>query len=161
MLGVLLVGGCAGYRLGPVSGDAPGARSILVLPFVNETLEPRLSEALVTALRRELQRDGTFRLARRDEADVVLSGVIMRYQRRELTLEPRDVATPRDLRVNLTVRVTARERGTGRVILDREVTDYTLLPAAPDLAGAERQALPTLADGLARQITALLTEGGW
>jgi hypothetical protein len=61
-LGVLLLSGCAGYRLGPVGGQIAGARGIQVPMARNATLEPRLAEPVTLALRRHIQQDGTFRL---------------------------------------------------------------------------------------------------
>jgi len=86
LLAALGLSGCAGYRLGPSNGMAAGEKSIQIRPFSNSTLEPRLTDAVTGQLRREIQRDGTFRLASRDEGDIVVSGTITRYNRREMSL---------------------------------------------------------------------------
>jgi len=164
LLGVaatLALCGCAGYRLGPVNGQAAGARSVQIHPFINKTIEPRLTDAVTDELRRELQRDGTYRLDTHDEGDIVISGVITRYHRLELAFNPADVLTVSDYRLTLTAQVTARERSTGKVLLDRPVTGYTLIRVGSDLTSSERQALPLLAGDLAKNVTALLVEGGW
>ncbi len=160
-LAVLLLSGCAGYRLGPANGMAAGEKSIQVTPFANRTLEPRLTDALTSQLRRELQRDGTFRLASHDDGDIVLSGVITRYNRREMSLSPFDTLTVRDYRLILTVQVTARERSTGKLLLDKPVSGSTLIRVGSDLTSTERQALPLLAADLAKNVTALLADGTW
>ena len=46
-------------------------------------------------------------------------------------------------------------------MFDREVTGRTTVRVGPDLASADRQALPLLADDFARKATALLVEGTW
>lgn len=153
--------GCAGYRLGPTGGQSAGARSVQIVPFINRTDEARLSDAVTTALRKEVQRDGTFRLATRDPGDVVVNGSLTRYERREVSLVADDVATVRDYNVSLTAQVTARERGTGKVLFDRPITSYTLIRVSPDLTSTERQALPLLATELARRVAALLADGSW
>lgn len=158
---VLVLGGCAGYRLGPTNSLTAGDRSIQIVPFANQTLEPRLGDAVTAALRKELQRDGTFRLATRETGDILVNGVITRYLRQEQTLVPEDIITVRDYRIALTAQVTARDRATGKVLLDQPVTGYTLLRVGDDLTSAERQALPLLAGDLARQVTALLADGAW
>jgi hypothetical protein len=160
-LAVVCVTGCVGYRLGPTNGVDAGDRSLQLAPFQNQTMEPRLGDAVTTALRRNLQRDGTYHLATRGEADVVVAGVLTRYNRHQLSLLPNDVLTARDFRVSVTAQVTARDRTTGKTILDREVTGYTLVRVGSDLTSAERQALPLLADDLAKNITALLVDGTW
>ena len=157
----LALSGCAGYKLGPTNSTSAGEKSVQIIPFANQTLEPRLGDALTGALRKELQRDGTYRLATRDAGDIVVNGVITRYLRQEQTLVPEDVVTVRDYRIALTAQVTARDRVTGKVLLDQPVTGYTLLRVGSDLTSAERQALPLLATDFARQVTALLADGSW
>ena len=156
-----LLCGCAGYQLGPTGGQTAGARSIEIVPFLNETLEPRLTDPLTAGLRKEFQRDATFRLQTHGEADIVVTGKVTSYYRRALSLAPTDLATGRDYRLEMTAQVTARERGTGRVLVDQPVRGSTLIRVGSDLTSTERQALPLLADDLAKRVVALLAEGSW
>ena len=153
--------GCAGYHLGPVNGAVAGERSVEVLPFNNQTLQPRLGDAVTQALRERLQTDGTYHLATRGGGDIVVSGVITRYNREGLSYLNNDVATTENYRVGIIAHVTARETATGRVLFDKDVNGYTLVHVGTDLADAERQSLPLLAEDLARNVTVLLTEGAW
>ncbi|MFN0069481.1 MAG: LPS assembly lipoprotein LptE [Limisphaerales bacterium] len=154
-----LFAGCAGYRLGPTGGQVAGARSVSVAPFANETIEPRLSDAVTGALRASLQQDGTFQLATRDGADVEVRGRITRYVRDSVSVQPGDVITPTDYRIRIYAHVTATEAGSGRRLLDREVRGYTTIRIGSDQAMAEEQALPNLAANLARNVTSLLVDG--
>lgn len=160
-LAVAALSGCAGYHLGPVNGLEAGERSIQVNPFANQTLQPRLTDAVTSQVRKEIQRDGTYHLATQGDPDLLLSGTITRYQRFEVTLASSDILTVKDYRLSLTVHVTARERATGKVVLDQPVNGYTLIRVGSDLTSAERQAMPLLAQDLARNVTALLAEGKW
>ena len=72
VLSAAFLTGCAGYKLGPTNGMAAGARSVQVVPFQNHTAEPRLIDALSTALRRGLLQDGTYRLDTQGDSDVIL-----------------------------------------------------------------------------------------
>jgi hypothetical protein len=136
-----------------------GQQSIAVGPFVNQTEEPRLTAALTHSIRKTLQQDGTYRLDTQGEADVVVSGAIVEYERSGVTYRPEDVITPRDYRVVMKARVRAVERSTGKVLLDREVVGRTTVRVGPDLVSAERQAIPLLADDLAWHTTSLLVDG--
>src|SRR5438552_7083308 len=111
-LALLFLCGCA-YRLGPTNGLSAGDKKIQVNAFSNQTLEPRLADAVNFQLRKALQRDGTYQLASHDDGDIVLSGVITRYHRHELTFLPTDTLTVRDFRISLTAQVTARDITTG------------------------------------------------
>lgn len=157
-----LLAGCAGYHLGPVNPDVrTGGESVEVVPFNNQTLQPRLGSALTQDLRQQLQTDGTYRLATHGPGDVVVTGVITGYRREAVSFLSADVATPEDYRVTMTAHVTARERATGKILLEKNVTGDTLVHVSNDLESAERQALPLLTQDLARNITDLLTEGAW
>ena len=153
--------GCAGYRLGPSGGFAAGEKSIQVMPFSNQTLEPRLTDAVTSQLRKQLQHDGTFRLATHDDGDIVVTGIITKYTRHELSFQPADTLTARDYRISMTAQVTARDRITGKVVLDQELTGFTLLRVGQDLVSSERQSLPLLAGDLARNVTSRLADGSW
>jgi hypothetical protein len=153
--------GCAGYRLGPVSGTAALDRSVQVTPFSNQTMEPALTDAVTFQLHKQVQRDGTYRLATHGDGDIILSGVITSYNRQALSFVRNDVLTLSDYQVVLTAHVTARDRISGKVLLDQPVHGYTLIRAGTDLASSERQARPLLAADLAKNITTLLAEGSW
>jgi hypothetical protein len=157
----LLGWGCAGYRLGPTNGEVAGAKSIQVNFFRNETFEPRLVEAIGTALRRTLQQDGTYRLDTQGDADIVVDGVVTHYHRLGVSFQPQDTITPTDFQITMLVKITATERRTGRVLLDREVPARATIRIGPDLASAERQAVPLLAQDLAWNVTSLLVDGTW
>jgi hypothetical protein len=156
-----LLAGCAGYHLGPVNGAVAGEKSVEVLPFNNQTLQPRLGDAVTQALRERLQVDATYHLATHGPGDVVISGVITTYNRQGLSYLNNDVTTTENYRVGIVAHVVARDRNTGKVLLDKNVSGYTLINVGTDLADSERQSLPLLAEDLARNITGLLTEGAW
>jgi len=153
--------GCASYHLGPVNGAEAGAKSITVAPFNNQTLQPRLGDALTQALRERLQADATYHLATHGPGDVIVTGVIRQYTRLALGNLSTDVATPENYRVEIVAHVTARDRLSGRLILDKDVKGHTFVHIGADLASAERQALPLLADDLAQNIAEILDEGAW
>jgi hypothetical protein len=156
----LALTGCA-YHLGPTNGVVAQEKTIQVNPFANHTLEPHLTDEVTTQLRKQLQRDGTYHLATHGEADIIVSGVITNYSRQALSFQPQDTLTVQDYRVSLTAIVTARERMSGKVLLDQPVTGYTLMRVNSILPESERQSRPLLAESLAKSITALLVDGSW
>lgn len=160
-LAAVLLCGCAGYHLGPVNGAVAGDKTVEVLPFNNQTLQPRLGDALTQALRERLQVDGTYRLATGQPGDLVVSGTIRNYDREGLGSLNNDAFTPQNYRVGVTVHVVVRDRVTGKAVLDQDVKGHTLVSVSGDFASSERQASPLLAADVAQNITALLAEGSW
>src|ERR1700744_5317736 len=98
-LATALLAGCAGYHLGPVNGGVAGEKSVEILPFNNQTLQPRLGDAMTQALRERMQTDGTFHLATHGNGDIVVTGVVTRYDRIGLGYLSNDAVTPEDYRV--------------------------------------------------------------
>src|SRR5262245_3243635 len=131
---------CGGYKLGPTNGLRAGEQSIKIVPFANQTIEPRLGETATSALRKQLQRDGTYRLSTSGDADIVVTGEVVHLTRHRLANQPRDTLTARDYDLNMTAKVTARERISGKEILNREVSGHTAIHIGADLNSSERQA---------------------
>ena len=147
--------------MGPTNGIPAGALSAQVNLFRNDTFEPRLSEPVATAVRREIQRDGSFRLATQGEGDIVVDGVITEFRRSAISFQPADIVTVRDYELIMIARVTAVNRRTGAVLVQSDVGGRTVIRAGADLASAERQAVPLIANDLARNLTSLLADGSW
>jgi len=108
-----------------------------------------------------LQADATYHLATRDPGDVIVTGVIRGYTRQGLGYLSTDVATPENYRVEVVAHVTARDRISGKLILDKDVKGHTFVNIGTDLASAERQAMPLLAEDLSQNIAEILDEGAW
>ncbi len=157
----VLLAGCAGYRLGPVNGAVAGEKSLEVLPFNNQTLQPRLNDAVTEAVRERVQTDGTYRLASDGAGDLVMSGTLLQYSHAALGYLNRSFVTPQNYRVGVVVRVTVRERASGKVVFSGDVKGHTLVNVGQDFASSERQALPLLAADLAENVVKVLAEGSW
>jgi outer membrane lipopolysaccharide assembly protein LptE/RlpB len=153
--------GCAGYHLGPSSGLPAGSLSVQVLPFVNHTREPRISEYLSASMRRQFQQDGTFHLQTAGTPDIVVSGEIIRFERSELSYATNDVLTPQEYTLVLTANVVARDPVSGKTNINRAVQGRTYIRAGNDLASTEREAMPNLAEDLARNAVSILADGPW
>lgn len=156
-----LLTGCAGYHVGPSNGQTAGSKSVQVNFFQNQTQEPRLVEAVNSAMRKRLQRDGTYRLDTHGKGDVIVSGMITHFIRAAVSFQPSDVLTARDYELSMSARVIATDRATGKVLLDKEVSGRATIRVGSDLASAERQAVPIMAEDLARNATSYLVDGIW
>jgi hypothetical protein len=157
----IALAGCASYHFGPVNGAVAGEKSIELQPFNNQTFQPRLGDALTQALRERLEADATYHLATHGAGDVVVTGVIRQYIRQGLGFLNTDAATPENYRIEVVAHVTARDRLSGKLILDKDVKGHTFVHIGSDLVSSEREALPLLAEDLAQNIAETLVEGAW
>ena len=156
---LLGVSGCAGYRMGPVSGKPAGARSVQVKFFDNQTLEPRLVSAVNHSLRHHLQQDGTFRLE--SDGDLVVSGVLQTFTRNGVNYKPSDVLAVQDYSLSLTALVIVTDRVTDEEVFKRRISGSAVVRVGADFASGQRQAVPLIANQLALQATSLIADGEW
>ena len=121
-------------------GIAPGrarfrSRRLTIAPWA------RVGDALTTAMRKEIQREGTFQLATR-EAGISSSRARFYTMTVARSVSANGCGDRRDYKVSFTAHVVARSRITGKVVLERDMTGNTLMRVGNDLPSAERQTLP-------------------
>jgi hypothetical protein len=127
--------------------------------FQNQTLQPQIETRITNAILKRLQADGAARVAWEADADIVVRGVITKYERKVLRGQKDDSVVPREYRLRVEARVEARDRLTGNVVVPVTVlTGQADSFIGSDLQSAEQQALPLLAEDLARQVVSLLVE---
>ncbi len=158
-MGALLLAGCMGYRVGSLlKGDY---HSVAVVMFQNRTPRPEPGfEAQITgAIIKRLQSDGTLQVGSQDNADIVLTGRITHYKRLPLRSTRELSSVPREYRVTITAKIEAHDRRTGAVVIKTtEVSGTADTFIGADLQSADFQALPLVADDMARRVVSLLVE---
>lgn len=157
----LILGGCGGYHLGPTNGQTVGEKSVEITPFLDHTPELGLANEVTAALRKYVQRDGTYRLATHKDGDLIVSGVVTTYHRRAMSLLSSDLRTVTDYQLTITAQVTVRERATGRVVWERPIKGQTVLRVGSDFDSSERQSAPLLAQDLAQKVHFQLVDESW
>ncbi len=153
----LVTFGCAGYRIGPVTKH--DFKSIAVPMFRNTTLQPQIEAQISNAIIRRIQQDGSLRIEPESRADVVLKGSITKYNRESLRSLRTDTGVPREFEITITVRVEVTDRRTGETVLRlTEVEGKSDVFIGENQQSAEEQALPLVADDIAKRVTGLLVE---
>jgi len=157
MLVLLLAAGCAGYRVGPtLNADY---KTVAVPMFKNKTLKPQIEAQITNAIIRRLQTDGTLKVVNEEDADLLITGVLVDYGRGELRSVREDTDVTREYRLTVTARIEARNRRTGEIIVkSTDVTGSADTFIGSDLQSAEYQALPLMADNLARKVVEMVAE---
>lgn len=129
----LFLSGCAGYQLGSVKPESyAGIDKLHVPPFKNLTLEPRLSSLVTNAVIQELQADGTFKVASRENCDAVLVGEIRRIQKQQLRAVRNDSLKSQELSIYLFIDFHLEDPNTGAKIgemFERRIGDHSPRPS--------------------------------
>ena len=108
---------------------------------------------------KQLQQDGTFRIADSDKADATLKAEIRSVARNPARSVRGNVLATTEFNLNLVVRYSLIGRD-GKVIAGpAEVSGTTSFFVGTDVATDQRQALPLAAEDLAVRLTSQLSEG--
>jgi hypothetical protein len=156
----LLLTGCLGYHVGPVKPSVLRDVHIIAVPvFENKTLLPRIEVLITDSVIKQLQQDGTYKVANENNADAVLKAEITEIDRTPArSLRGNVLATTE---FNLTMHVRYKlETSSGTVLMpSAEVVGTTSFFVGTDVTTDERQALPLAAEELAIHLVTKLSEG--
>ncbi len=121
-LAACLLSAC-GYHLNGVRPDEMvGKETYCVEMFDNATTSPNVAVQLTTALTDSMQRDCTYRPARREEADFTISGQVKNINRTSLMTDYEDAYHSLEVGVSVDVAYTVTDRRTGKVLMQSVAT---------------------------------------
>ena len=162
----LLLGGCAGYHIGPVKpAKFEGIHSIAVNNFKNDTLQPRVEVLLANSVIKQIQQDGTYKVADEASADALLEGTLEEIRRRPSRYVRGNVLQTREYTLQIRVRYKLTQRGTGKLLDERTAFGDTSFfvsgsgSVAADVNQDELQAFPLAAEELAVRLVSQISEG--
>ena len=156
--GVLLGGGCTGYRLGSML--PPGIDTIFVVTFENRTDQPLIEAETTASTIARFQRDGSLRVAASAEtADAVLRVVLEEYTLAPLAFDDVRTTSATEYRATIRARFVLTERATDTVIVDSPaVYGEASFDLRGDLSSSKRDVLPEVSEDLARNIVEQVVE---
>ena len=156
----VLLSGCAGYHLGSIKPYAlREIHSIAVPTFKNDTLVPRAEVLITDTVIKQIQSDGTYRIAGGDEnADATLKGEIYRVGRNPARSVRGNVLATTEFNLSLVVRYHLVDKQ-GNQLAGGDAFGATNFFVSSDVNTDERQALPLAAESLAKNLTSQLSEG--
>ncbi len=151
LLSVVLLTGCANYRLG--TGGKLAFSTLFIEPVRVDALIPQARAVIGTQLREAFLHDGRVRLVNSPgEADAVLAVTIDSYGREVATVRPDDTGLARRFNVRLAATATLTDRRAGKELFTRRPLTATRgVFTDSGLGPAEYQNLVLLAQDLARQ----------
>jgi hypothetical protein len=157
----LLLPGCAGYRLGPVQPHfMEGIHSIAVPTFRNETLIPNIEVICTDALVRQIQLDGTYKVAGSlDDADAVIEAEIMQVIRRPSRSVLGDIQATQEFSMQLVIHYKIIRKATGETVDDKNASGSTTFFVSGDVNQDQIQAVPLAAQSAASQMVTEFGEG--
>jgi outer membrane lipopolysaccharide assembly protein LptE/RlpB len=156
----LLLTGCLGYHVGPVKPSVlRDIHAIAVPTFENKTLLPRIEVLITDSVIKQLQQDGTYRIANENNADAILKAEITDINRTPARSVRGNVLATTEFNLAMHVKYKL-ETPSGTVLMpSAEVVGTTSFFVGTDVTTDERQALPLAAEELATRLVTQLSEG--
>ena len=146
-----LVAGCAAYSWR--TRVPPECRTAVVPTFRNATDVTEFGAVVARQVARELQREGSYRIASAEDAALEIQGELVSVALPVNARDRRTGARFRENRLEVVARVSFIDRRGGRVLVDgRTYTADALFAGGDDVATLARDASGRAADELARQI---------
>ena len=158
------LGACANYQMGstPKSQGLKDVRVIYVPTVQNETDETDLPGIMTNAILQELDRDGTYRHARKDESDAILEVTIKKVERSAIRQSTEQFLTTLQFQLLVTVQYRLYNMKDKKdAIPNATVIGTTTFFVQGDQTESQRQAYPLAAVNAAQAIVSSLANSGW
>ena len=160
----LVLGGCANYQMGstPKAAGFQDIRVLYVPSVVNETDETAVPGPVTNAILQEIDRDGTFRHARKDESDAILEITVKRIERTPIRQSTEQFLTTLQYQLILTLEYRVYSLKEKKEVLGAtKVNGSTTFFVQGDQTESQRQALPLAAQNAAQNLVTTLANRGW
>jgi hypothetical protein len=149
---------CSHYGFSPSVG-VEGVTSVAIPILMNETLEYGVAEELTDALVEEFTDDNSLRVVPEDEAQSVLRGAVVAYERPVVAYDAE--GSPSEYKVRVLARLTYENRSTKETIWEGEAEGWAIYSASGqggDLT-SEDEARASAVQKLAQDVLARTVQG--
>ncbi len=151
LLALLLLPGCASYRLGSML--PPDVRTVYVPTAINRTSEPFLEQDTTSATLAAIQIDGALRVTSKEDADSILDITLTQFWLDPVSYVSGETSTANEYRLNIRASIVLRRASDSTVILERSnIVGYDEFDFAGDLTSSKAVALRPAAEDLGRRI---------
>jgi hypothetical protein len=152
---------CAYYSFSPTGGrGGKGGLSTIAIPIlVNETLEYGVDRELTDALVEEFTDDNSLRVVPEDQAESVLRGTVVRYERPVISYDAG--GSPREYKVRVVARLSYENASTKEAIWEEEIEGWAIYSVTGEGGGvtSEDEARAVAFEKLAQDVLGKTVQG--
>ena len=155
---------CANYQMGntPKGAGFQDIRVLYLPSVVNETDETAVPGPVTNAILQEIDRDGTFRHARKDESDAILEVTIKKVERSAIRQSTEQFLTTLQFQLLVTVQYRLFNlKDKKDAVPNSTVIGTTTFFVQGDQTESQRQAYPLAAINAAQTIVSSISNSGW
>ena len=155
---------CASYKMGstPKAEGLTDVRVLYIPTVQNETDETGVPGIVTNALLQQIDRDGTFRHARKDESDASLEITVKKIERVSIRQSTEQFLTSLQFQLILTLEYRLYNmKEKKEIIPPTQVKGTTTFFVQGDQTESQRQALPPAAINAAQNLVTAISNRGW
>jgi outer membrane lipopolysaccharide assembly protein LptE/RlpB len=159
-LACLSLTGCLGYHIGPVKPYyLRDVHTIAVPTFKNKTLIPHIEVLVTDTVIKQLQQDGTFKIAGDGNADATLTADITRIDRLPARSVRGNVLQTTEFNLTMHLKYTLVDSNGAALVPSGEAVGATSFFVGSDVTTDERQEMPLDTEDLDTRVVRQLSEG--
>lgn len=154
---LLLVAGCASYRLGSMLPD--DIRTVNMPTCVNQTTEPLIEQDVTASILSQIQMDGSLRVASENTADTILEVTLTKFWIDPVAYETDASSTANQYRMSIRASFVLRRRADNSVVAEApSITGWYDFDFAGDMTSSKAVGLRPAADDLGRRIVGRIVQ---
>lgn len=140
----LLFSGCGYHLVGTGSTLPAHLQSIAIPVFENTSSQPEIHRELTSIILRSFINDGRLKVAKKDDADLVMNGALTYYDIRNASFSSEDLAS--DIIIELEVDVEVTDQIKNKIFLKQKLKTQWDYKSTSDISDTETARLRALDD---------------
>ena len=154
-----LFSGCGYHLVGAGSSLPPHLKTISIPVFKNTSSQPEIHRELTRAVLETFINDGRLKLARKDNADLIMDATLNYYRLRNVSFGSQDLVSNIILEFGVRLKVTDQIKN--KIFMEKQLQTQWDYKSTTDIATTERARLEALDLGfqdLGRRLVSLLID---
>ena len=154
-----LFSGCGYHLVGTGNTLPPHLKTIYISVFKNTSSQPEIHRELTSAVLRSFISDGRLKVARKDNADLVMDATLVFYQKRNGSFGSQDLVS--NIIVEVEIDLTVTDQIKNKIFMKEKFKTQWDYKSTSDIAATERARLKALDLGfqdLGRRLVSLLID---
>ena len=154
-----LFSGCGYHLVGTGSSLPPHLKTIFISVFKNTSSQPEIHRELTRAVLETFINDGRLKVARKDDADLIMDGTLIYYTKRNVAFGSEDLVSNIIIEVEVELKVTDQIKN--KIIIQEKLKTQWDYKSTSDIATTERARLEAIDLGfqdLGRRLVSLLID---
>ena len=154
-----LFSGCGYHLVGTGNTLPPHLKTIYISVFKNTSSQPEIHRELTRAVLETFINDGRLKLAKKDDADLIMDATLTYYKKRNVSFGSQDLVSNIIIEVEIELKVTDQIKN--KILIKEKLKTQWDYKSTSDIATTERARLEALALGfqdLGRRLVSLLID---